>query len=134
MPYVNILKIKFWRTCGHLTTLVILGSVSSGVVNVYLRFRYFNLYPTTCGYYDQYVVCLCTTMTRYPNLQHEIPHNVQGVHTGYRGTSEIEHGLSACTVDNPLAKARGLSPRIAAQIVLYLLLRCHSQSLHLSTS
>ena len=30
------------------------------------------------------------------------------VYTGYCGTSEIEHGLCACTVDNPLAKARGL--------------------------
>ena len=28
------------------------------------------------------------------------------VYTGYHGTSEIEHGLCACTVDNPLAKAR----------------------------
>ena len=25
------------------------------------------------------------------------------VYTGYRSTSEIEHGLCACTVDNPLA-------------------------------
>ena len=31
------------------------------------------------------------------------------VYTGYCGTSEIEHGLCACAVDNPLAKARGLS-------------------------
>ena len=28
------------------------------------------------------------------------------VYTGYCGTSEIEHRLCACTVDNPLAKAR----------------------------
>ena len=35
--------------------------------------------------------------------------------TGYHGTSEIEHGLCACTVDNPLAKARGLSLRTGAQ-------------------
>ena len=32
------------------------------------------------------------------------------VYTGYCGTSEIEHGLCACTDDNPLAKARGLCP------------------------
>ena len=25
------------------------------------------------------------------------------VYIGYHGTSEIEHGLCACTVDNPLA-------------------------------
>ena len=31
------------------------------------------------------------------------------VYTGYCGTSEIEHGLCACTVDNPRALARGLS-------------------------
>ena len=42
------------------------------------------------------------------------------VYTGYCGTSEIEHGLCACTVDNPLAKARGLSLRTGAQPVLYL--------------
>ena len=41
------------------------------------------------------------------------------VYTGYRGTSEIEHGLCACTVDNPLAKARGLSLRTGAQTMLY---------------
>ena len=45
------------------------------------------------------------------------------VYTGYCGTSEIEHGLCACTVDNPLAKARGLSLRTGAQTMLYLSLR-----------
>ena len=43
------------------------------------------------------------------------------VYTGYpRVISEIEHGLCACTVDNPLAKARGLSLRTGAQTLLYL--------------
>ena len=42
------------------------------------------------------------------------------VYTGYHGTSEIQHGLCACTVDNPLAKARGLSHPTGAQIMLYL--------------
>ena len=42
------------------------------------------------------------------------------VYTGYCGTSEIEHGLCACTVDNPLAKARGLSLRTDAQTMRYL--------------
>ena len=42
------------------------------------------------------------------------------VYTGYCGTSEIEHGLCACTVNNPLAKARGLSLRTGAQTMLYL--------------
>ena len=42
------------------------------------------------------------------------------VNAGYRGISEIEHGLCACTVDNPLAKARGLSLRTGAQTMLYL--------------
>ena len=40
--------------------------------------------------------------------------------TGYHGTSEIEHGLCACTVDNPLAKARGLSFGTGVQTMLYL--------------
>ena len=42
------------------------------------------------------------------------------IYTGYCGTSEIEHGLCACTVDNPLTKARGLSLRTGAQPMLYL--------------
>ena len=42
------------------------------------------------------------------------------VYTGYCATSEIEHGLCACTVDNPLAKTRGLSLRTGAQTMLYL--------------
>ena len=46
------------------------------------------------------------------------------VYTGYCGTREIEHGLCACTVDNPLAKARGLSLRTGAQPMLYLPLVC----------
>ena len=50
-----------------------------------------------------------------PNLKHEVLR-----HTGYCGTSEIEHGLCACTIDNPLAKARGLSLRPGAQTMLYL--------------
>ena len=41
------------------------------------------------------------------------------VYAGYHGTSEIEHGLCACTVDNPLAKARGLSLPTDAQTMLY---------------
>ena len=44
-------------------------------------------------------------------------------YTGYHGTSEIEHGSCACTVDNPRAKARGLSLRIGAQTMLYLLIK-----------
>ena len=45
------------------------------------------------------------------------------VYTGYNGTSEIEHGLCACTVDNPLAKDQGLSLRTGAQTMLYLTLK-----------
>ena len=47
------------------------------------------------------------------------------VYTGYCGTNEIEHGLCACTVDNPLAKARGLSLPTGAQTMLYLSLVNH---------
>ena len=46
------------------------------------------------------------------------------VYIGYCGTSETEHDLCACTVDNPLAKARGLSLRTGAQTMLYLSLIC----------
>ena len=41
------------------------------------------------------------------------------VYTGYHGTSEIEHGLYARTVDNPLVEARGLSLRTGAQTMRY---------------
>ena len=40
-------------------------------------------------------------------------------YTGYHGTSEIQHGLCACTVDNLFAKARGLSLRTGAQTMLH---------------
>ena len=42
------------------------------------------------------------------------------VYTGYYGTSDIEHGLCACTVDNVLAKARVLSLCTGAQPMVYL--------------
>ena len=53
------------------------------------------------------------------------------VYTGYYGTSETEHGLCTCTVDNPLAKARGLFLRTGAQTMLYLSLNvmCISRTL-----
>ena len=61
----------------------------------------------------------CTTIDRYPifSTRYSVMCNV---YTGYSGTSEIEHGLCGCTVDNPLAKARGLSLRTGAQTMLYL--------------
>ena len=40
------------------------------------------------------------------------------VYTGNCGTSDIEHDFCACTVDNPLTKARGLSLRTGAQTML----------------
>ena len=42
------------------------------------------------------------------------------VYTVYHGINEIEHGLCACTVDNPLDKARGLFLHRDAQTMLYL--------------
>ena len=62
---------------------------------------------------------ICTTIHRYPILSARYSIMCK-VYTGYHGTSEIEHGLCACTVDNPLAKARGLSLRTGAQTMLYL--------------
>ena len=61
----------------------------------------------------------CTTILRYPifSTRYSV---ICKVYTRYHGTSGIEHGLYACTVDNPLAKARGLSLRTGAQTMLYL--------------
>ena len=42
------------------------------------------------------------------------------VYTGYHDSREIQHGASACTVDNPLAKVRGLSLRTGGQTMLSL--------------
>ena len=53
----------------------------------------------------------CTTFHGYPIFSTRYSVMCK-VYTGYCGTSEIEHGLCACTVDNPLAKARGLSLRL----------------------
>ena len=61
----------------------------------------------------------CTTIHRNPifSMRYSV---LCRVYTDHCGTSEIEHGLCACTVDNPLAKARGLSLRKGAQTMLYL--------------
>ena len=68
---------------------------------------------------DHLSICPCTTFHRYPIFSKRYSVLCK-VYTGYCGTSEIEHGLCACTVDNPLAKARGLSLRTGAQTMLYL--------------
>ena len=61
----------------------------------------------------------CTTIHRYPifSTRYSV---MCTVYTGDCGTSEVEHCMCACTVDNPLAKARGLSLRTGAQTMLYL--------------
>ena len=41
------------------------------------------------------------------------------VYTGYHGTSKTEHGLCACMIVNPLAKARGSSLHTGAQTILW---------------
>ena len=55
----------------------------------------------------------CTTIHRYSIVSKRYS-VVCKVYTGSHGTSKIEHGLCACTVDNPLAKALGLSLRTSA--------------------
>ena len=59
-------------------------------------------------------IIYCTTVHRYPIFSTRYSVTCK-IYTGYHDTSEIEHGLCACTVDNPLAKARGLSLRTGAQ-------------------
>ena len=67
----------------------------------------------------------CTTIHRYPILSTRYSVMCKD-YTGYCGTSEIEHSLCACMVDNPLAKAQGLSLRTGAQTMLYVSLSFHS--------
>ena len=69
----------------------------------------------------------CTTFHRYPIFSKGYSVLCK-VYTGYCGTSEIEHGLCASTVDNLLAKARGLSLCTGAQTMLYLSLADHCLS------
>ena len=69
----------------------------------------------------------CTTIHRYPIFSTRYSVMCK-VYTGYCGTSEKEHGLCACTVDNPLAKARGLSLRTGAQTMLYLSLNAMTRN------
>ena len=73
--------------------------------------------PLFVGYY--WSLTCCSAIHRYPIFSARYSVMCK-VYTGYCGTSEIEHGLCACTVDNPLAKARGLSLRTSAQTMLYL--------------
>ena len=74
--------------------------------------------------WNRTLLWFCTTIHRYPIFSTRYSVMCK-VYTGYCGTSEIEHGLCACTVDNPRAlnpraKARGLSLRTGAQTMLYL--------------
>ena len=61
----------------------------------------------------------CTTIHRYPIFSTRY-FVMCKVYTGHHGTSMIKHGLCNCTVNNPLAKARGLSLHTGAQTMLYL--------------
>ena len=74
----------------------------------------FNLYKVVHSDANRALLhlCTCTTIHRYPNLSTRYPVMCK-VYTGYHCTSEIEPNLCACTIDNALAKARGLSPNYA---------------------
>ena len=76
----------------------------------------------------QFVEGICYTVTMYkciilPSLL-EIPNFgmkyflMSKVHTDESFIEYFNHGLSAYTGDNPLAKACGLSPRTGGQIVV----------------
>ena len=59
---------------------------------------------------------------KQPNIVPQSTHTqysvMRKVYTVYHVTSEIEQGRCACTVDNTLAKARGLSLRTGTQTML----------------
>ena len=81
----------------------------------------FAVHSRTTAHFLPLYTCVsnCTKIHKYPVFSARYSVMCK-VYTGYHGTSEIEHGLCACTVDNPLAKARGLSLRTGAQTLLYL--------------
>ena len=73
-----------------------------------LNYPFFALLICSPDKISQISIKTYTMIHRYPifSTRYSI---MCKVYTGYHGTSETEHGLCACTVDNPLAKARGLS-------------------------
>ena len=89
------------------------------IINEFQLMDYLQYRQTNCGITILYHIQHCTTFHRYPIFSTRYSVMCK-VYTGYCGTSEIEHGLCACTVDNPIAKARGLSLRTGAQPMLYL--------------
>ena len=84
-----------------------------------MRFRFQTIQNTCISLTLGRLLHFCITFHRNPVFSKRYSVLCK-VFTGYHGTSEIEHGLCACTVDNPLAKARGLSLRTGAQTMLYL--------------
>ena len=89
--------------------------LTKGVIISNTRYFILGVFPT----FQHSSKCPCTTIHRYPIFS--AGYSVMcKVYTGYCGTSGIEHGLCTCTVDNPLAKARGLSLLTGAQTMLYL--------------
>ena len=103
-------------------------SLLQGKINILEKKKktYWNLFSITDNLILKVSSRTCTTFHRYPifSMRYSV---MCKVYTGYCGTSEIEHGLCACMVDNPLAKARGLSLRTGAQPMLYLPQRTHSK-------
>ena len=73
-------------------------------------------------------IIYCATIHRYPIFSTRYSVTCK-VYTGYHGTSETEHVLCACTVDNPFAKARGLSLRAGALTMHHLSLVQHNYCL-----
>ena len=69
----------------------------------------------------------CTTIHRYPIFSTWYSVMCR-VYTGYHVTSEIEHCLCACRVDNPLAKAL----RTGAQTMLFLSLTLYTGCISLT--
>ena len=65
----------------------------------------FDLWPVYSGERFRASLPSYTTIHRYLIISTRFSIMCK-VYTGYHGTSEIEHGLCAFTVNNPLAKAR----------------------------
>ena len=101
------------------------------VASTLIRRHFYVMCPLS--YQNVISNCNCTTIHRDPIFSTRYCVMCK-VYSRYCSKSEIEHGLCACTVDNPLAEARGLSLRTGAQTMLYLSYRGPDKILRKPTS
>ena len=118
---IKKVSVKFWGICYIVQHFVHIFNLPQVTIFIILNLTVSSNFI--------FYISSCTTTHRHPIFSTRYSVMCK-VYNGYRGTSEIEHGLCVCTVDNPraLALAQGLSLRTGAQTMLYLSLMAHLRS------